>query len=159
MKKLKTIYSEMSTSKGTFDNTTIIDNETGEVLDPEIKRHKIMVGKDQFYLTYTYLLNALSKDLSLVEMKVYAYLLEHNNAGAEIGITKKMKESICAATNISHINSISNALKSLQEKELPFLFKSGRGTYILNPRYAYQGSTKNRDKHLKAIIDLGCINC
>lgn len=49
MKHLRTYHSELTTSKGTLENVTIIDNETGEVLDPVIKQHKMMVSKDEFY--------------------------------------------------------------------------------------------------------------
>lgn len=96
---------------------------------------------------------------TLAEIKVFAYLLENYGTGVFISINKTIKEEICEATGLSNINTIGNVLTNLQTKKMPMLFKKGRGTFILNPRYAFKGSSKTRDKELMAIIKLGCTNC
>ena len=155
MKKLRTGIKTMEMP----DNTALVDLNTGEEVSPNVKVHKYMAGKEEFYLTYTYLINALMKDMTIAEVKVFSYLLEHYGAGTMFSITKTIKLAICKNTGLSNINTVSNVIGTLQTKNIPMLFKKGRGTYIINPRYAFKGSSKNRDKELQAIIELGCTNC
>ena len=155
MKKVKKTRTSVEIPDG-FD---LINFETGEVGEANVKQHEYMAGKESFYLTYTFLINALQKDMTIAEIKVFAYLLEHYGAGVSISINKTIKEEMCEKTGLSSINTISNVLSTLQTKEIPMLFKKGRGTFILNPRYAFKGSSKTRDKELMAIIKLGCKNC
>lgn len=161
MKKLKTYHTELTSSKGSLENVILVDTETGEELDPVIKKHTFMVGKDEFYLVYTHLINALSQELNLSEIKVYSHLLSIAKGPQSIAINKGIKQEICDTTGLKNIRTVDNALKSLQETEIPFLFKTGRALFKLNPRFAYKGydGSKGRDKNLKAIIELGCTNC
>jgi hypothetical protein len=152
---LKTVYKEVMPPK----DSIMVNLDTGEQVLPEIKVEERIVGKDEFYLTYTFLINALQQDMTIAEVKVFAYLLENYGSGIFISINKTIKEQICKKTGLNNTNTVSNVIYSLQKKKIPMLVKQGRGTFILNPRYAFQGSSKNRDKELKAIINLGCKNC
>lgn len=47
---LKTVYHEVKPPEG----AAIVDLDTGEEVPAEIKIEKRIVGKDEFYLTYTF---------------------------------------------------------------------------------------------------------
>lgn len=155
--KVETHEKEMDNSPE--DVLSLVNETTGESTPVNIKKHGVMVGKEAFYLTYAHLINALKQDMSLSEIKTFAYLLEHYGAGTLFSINKGIKENICKETGLKNVNTVGNVLLALQKKEVPVLYKKDRGTYILNPRYAFKGSSKNRDKELAAIIQLGCKNC
>lgn len=141
--------------------TNIIDHSTGELLDVKIKKHSYIANsKEEFLLTYTTLIGVFQK-LSTAEIRVYAYLLMCYPGDCKIVINDIIKQDISIKTELS-TGSIANTLKKListDQKTYPLLYRLGRGTYQLNPRYAFKGSHLNRNKSLKTIIELGCKNC
>ena len=149
---LKTRYTEIS---------NIVDHESGEVLDTTQKKHTYLANtKEQFLLAYTTLIGVF-QNISVAEIRVYAFLLEHYPADCKIVVNDIIRQDIAARTKLSpgSINNTLNRLISTDNTTYPLLYRLGRGTYQLNPRYAFQGSTANRNQSLKAIIELGCTNC
>lgn len=132
-------------------------DENGEVVEDEPVVHRVsyMAGKDQFYLMYSYFIDVLmsSKDMKL---KVFAYLLEKYNAGTEFQLGNPIKKIIAEKLNTS-VSAVSNTITQLKRDNL--LYSPDRGLYILNPRYAFKGSSNERNKQLKIIIELGCKDC
>lgn len=149
--------SYLKTSSTEVVTRQVVDIESGEILNEtsEIKKHKYLAGRETFYLMYSSLINALksSKDLKI---KVYAYLLENYNFGTEFQLGKPIKKRIAASYDVSE-SAISNVLTEL--KKDAFLFSPERGLYRLNSRYAFRGSSKDRNKDLKVLIELGCKDC
>jgi hypothetical protein len=146
MTKLKT---------ASVQTTYIVDKETGEILDEQIKRHTyIAESKEQFYIGYIGMLPII-RDLSGQATKVYAYLLQFEQPGKPIGIIGGIKDEIRKAIGSASAGNqvIDRCLKELVEANL-LIKGDSRGVYYLNPRYAFKGSTKERDKSLKAMIEL-----
>ena len=138
-----------------------VDSETGEILNTEIKSHNYLADtKEEFFLTFTTLLSVFQK-ISMAEIRVYAFLLNQYRSNCKIVINDIIRRDIVNNTHLSS-GSINNALCSLTSTEgrnHPLLYKLGRGTYQLNPRYAFKGGTATRNSSLKAIIEIGCKNC
>jgi hypothetical protein len=136
--------------------TNTVDSETGELLHSDIKKHKYMVDtKEQFYLVYSSLLGVFN-DCSLPAIKTYAYILQNYKPVVMFEMGIATREAIGEHCNLSS-GTIANALTELKEKNL--LFSPRRGCFIINPRYAFQGSTLDRNNALKATIELGCKDC
>jgi len=147
--------------KGLTEITRIVDTDTGEVLDLDIKNHKYLANtKEEFFLIYSTLIGVFQK-ISAAEVRVYAFLLEHYNVSGKIVINDIVRKDIMNQTNLQpgSINNTFKRLTSTEHTSHPLLYRLGRGTYQLNPRYAFKGSTLNRNNSLKAIIELGCKNC
>lgn len=147
----------LKVGKETVVNT--VDNISGEILETVVQQHKYLSdSKEQFFIGYVSML-AVFNELSGNAIKVYAYLLENYVCGIGIGITSSIKEEIKERikSKAKGVTTIDNALKELVE--VKFLIKSGHGTYIINPRYAFKGSTMDRNKSLKAVIELECPDC
>lgn len=136
-----------------------VDRDTGEILDQEVKQHTYLAStKEQFFLGYVSML-AVFNDLTGNAIKTYAYLLERYNAGALIAINSGIKEDIkqFIKSKAQSNKGIDGALAELVK--VKFLIRKSHGTYLINPRYAFKGSTKDRDASLKAILTLECPEC
>ena len=137
--------------------TEYVDKETGDILDKEEKKVNYLANtKEEFFLAYAQLFRILYSDMTLPEVKVYAYLLAHYTFGSLIGLSLNVKKAISDVIKIG-TGTIDNALCGLTEKKL--LYSSSRGVYKLNPRYAFKGSSSNRNQMLKVILELECENC
>lgn len=141
---------------GVVDRLRDVDTRTGEVLDEIVRKNKYLAkSKEEFYLVYASLLGIFKK-LSHPEVKVYCYLLENHIIGANIAITNKLRVIIGKETKLSS-GTVSNALGFLTEKKL--IYSPQRGIYKLNPRYAFQGSTTDRNRLLKFVLEVECPEC
>lgn len=133
-------------------------NEDGELLDRQIKHHKYIANtKEEFFIGYVSLLG-IFLNLSAPCIKVYAYLLSYNKAGEPIGINKGVKTIMSDVIGIK-MTTIDNTLGELVKSNLLYRPRDIRGVYYINPRYAFKGSTKDRNNTLKTIIELGCKDC
>ena len=136
-------------------------SEDGELLDETIKSHSYIANsKEEFFLIYSTLIGVFQK-ISSAEVRVYAFLLQHYPSGGKIVINHIIRNDMVKATGLSE-GTINNTLMSLTTSEkttYPLLYKLGRGTYQLNPRFAFKGSSKTRNNSLKSIIELGCKHC
>lgn len=149
MKKsyLQTRFTEIS---------TVVDERTGEVISENIKKHSYIANsKEAFMLLYVNMLPIFIK-LSPSAKDVYVYLLMTYNAGTmfEIGIGSRV--TIAEYIDIS-TSAVANAITEL--KRMQFIYSPRKSMYQLNPRYAFKGGTKERNKSLKALIELGCKDC
>jgi len=86
---LKTGYTEVN---------TIIDKDSGEILDISINRTSYLANtKEEFYLMYSSMVLIL-KGSSDVKMKLFASLLERYSKGQEFSMSKSLKEIIAKET-------------------------------------------------------------
>lgn len=141
---------------GLTDRLQIVKAETGEVLDERVKTYKYLAkSKEEFYIVYTALLGVFKK-LNNPEIKTYCHLLENCQVGSDIAITNKLRVRMGKELKLNP-GTIANALGTLTEKKL--IYSIERGIYKLNPRYAYQGPTAERNKLLKLVLELECPDC
>lgn len=135
--------------------STIIDSETGEILDTQVKEHKYLASsKEEFFMGYSALIGAFMQ-MNQAEIRIFGYCLRFAK-GVKFDISKKMRLSMASEIDINE-RTIYNTLSILLDKKLLFIHPDG--LYQINPRYAYQGSTTERNVALKAIIELGCKEC
>lgn len=87
---------------------------------------------------------------------VYFYLLPTYIDDKKFIIDGNMRKSIAKTLHRS-ASAVANALTELKKEKL--LISVDKGMYQINPRYAFKGSTSNRNAALKAIIELGCKDC
>lgn len=147
MKKgfLKTKVSEVN---------TIIDSDTGEILDISTKRHTYLANsKEEFFICYASIVG-IFMNITQAEARVFGYCLRYRNA--KFDISKKVRVSMSNEVDLNE-RTILNTIPTLIEKGL--LFKTEDSLYGINPRYVFHGSTKDRDAALKAVIELGCKDC
>lgn len=139
------------------ESTTVIDGTTGEILEQSIKSFKYLANtKEDFFIAYTQLLSIFYTQLGLPEIKVYAYMLDNYNFNSPIGININIKKEMSGKIGLA-VGTIDNALGELVQKRL--IYSTSRGVYKLNPRYAYKGSTKDRNSLLRVILELECPDC
>lgn len=142
--------------KSNLEKTVIIDQATGELLDVEIKQHSYMTAdKEEFYLIYSSLIGLLGQ-LSNPSVKVLSYILLNFKINTQFEIGATTRKLIAEKMKIS-TSAVANSLTELKDKQI--LYSNMKSIYQINPRYAFQGSTTNRQKALKAIIELGCKDC
>jgi DNA-binding MarR family transcriptional regulator len=143
--------------KTSITHTTLaIDSETGELMDREVKTVRYLANnKEEFYLIYSSLIGLLQK-MTLPEIKVYCYLIEKYQIGSPIALTRTIKEIIAEKQGLS-IGTVKNTIPGLWKKRL--IYPIGRGTYKLNPRFAFKGSTSERNALLKVALEVECPNC
>jgi hypothetical protein len=135
----------------TVEISKVVDSNTGELIDESIKRHKYLAdAKDEFFLGYSALTEAFM-EMSMAEIRIFGYLLRYAK-GVKFDITKKLRLDISKLANLNE-RTILNTLPSLLEKKIILKHKSG--LYQLNPLYVFIGSTSDRKKELKTIIELG----
>jgi len=129
-------------------------SEDGELLDRTVKGHKYMAGsREEFLMIYASLLSAFIS-MSQAQIRVYGYLLRYAD-GAKFAVNKSLRIQMQEEIDINE-RTIYNTLTELEDKTL--IFKHN-GIYQINPRFAFRGSTKDRDGALMAIVELGCKNC
>ena len=134
-----------------------VDSDTGELLDMTVKKHKYIANsKEEFMLMYASMLPILS-NLSKPSVGVYAYLLNNYAQGNKFEIGSGMRSLIAEYAGVS-TSSVVKSLKELTTATLVYKH-SIRGIYQINPRYAFKGSSADRSKELKVIIELGCEDC
>lgn len=134
--------------------TNNVDTATGEILDTDVKHHKYLANtKEEFLLVYSSLLSAFI-EMTQSQIRVYAYLLRYAS-GNSFAITKALREEMSKEINVN-ARVIFTTVKELVVKNL--IVKMD-GLYKVNPRYAFKGSTLDRNEALKVIIELGCKEC
>lgn len=135
--------------------TNVIDSKTGELLDTEIKEHSYLANtKEEFFMGYSALIGVFMK-MNQAEIRIFGYCLRFAK-GVKFDISKKMRISMAHEIDINE-RTIHNTLPILLEKKL--LFVHDDGLYQINPRYAYRGSTSERNQALQAVLKLHCKDC
>ena len=134
---------------GSTSTETYIDRETGEILDSFVKKHGYIANsKEEFLMIYSGIIGVFMR-MEQSEIRVYGYLLRYAN-GVRFSITKSLRESMSKEVLLNE-RTIYNTLIVLRNKKLLF-YKDG--LYQLNPRYAFRGSSADRNNALKAIIEI-----
>lgn len=99
-------------------------------------------------ISHSFLDAIICNKLIAADIELLAYLLKNYSDGRVFSITKSMKEELCKVTGKS-VTTYNNCTKVLVDNG--FILKQGTRAYIINPAYAFKGSSKNRNK---AIIEL-----
>lgn len=140
---------------GMIETEMFVDVDSGEILETNVKKHTYIANsKEEFLLLYSSVLGIFNK-MEQSEIRVFSYLLQYAD-GTKFSIDKPMRLEIASTTELNE-RTVYNTVKKLTEKNL--IFKYETGAYQINPRYAYKGSSINRNNALKAIIELGCKEC
>lgn len=147
--------SHLKTGIRVVQEKEVFDGDTSVYKGSYEKKHTYIAGKDDFYLMYSYFIHVMyaSKD---AKIRLYAYLLEQYGSGVKFQIGLPLKREISKKIGVKE-GTISNLLVSLKEDNL--LFSPDRSLYMLNPRYIFKGSSKERNNKLKILIELGCDDC
>lgn len=133
---------------------TLVDKESGEIIDTETKYHSYIANsKEEFLMIYSSMLGVFM-GMEQAEIRVYGYLLRYAN-GLHFSITKPLRIQMSSEVGLNE-RTIYNTINALKAKNL--IFESS-GLFQINPRYAFKGSSSDRNKALKAIIELGCKEC
>ena len=140
--------------KGYISTESFVDVETGEILSVNSKQHGYIANsKEEFLLIYSSLLSVFIH-MEQSEIRVYSYLLRYANS-IEFSITKPLREKIAKETNLNE-RTVYNTIQSLKKKKL--IIEDSK-LFIVNPRYAFKGSSLERNNKLKAVIELKCRDC
>lgn len=140
-------------------HTTVetVVSEHGEILEQNIKNIKYLANsQEEFFIIYASTIGLIENGMSEAETKLYAHILRNYNVGAEIGISKQMRINIGKKLELNE-RTVLNTLGMLTSKKL--LYTTTKGIYKINPRYAYKGSTINRNKDLKFVLEVECPDC
>lgn len=128
----------------------------GEVYTAE-KRFQVVEEEDKtFKLAYSELVVFLNSTESLVDVKVFNWVLEHLGYNdSKITLTKPNKEAIADSIGFSY-SAVEKAIGSLAKKDI--LVKDAKyprgGAYNVNPSYAWYGSTSAREGKLKTVLEM-----
>lgn len=136
----------------------IVDPETAEVLEVETKYIQILINPDEFALVYAGLWNVLlEQPLSKSDIDLFGYLIQHYADGTMFSIPTQMKELLAKKTGKS-ASSYSNSVRHLVKYRLIIPIAPNSRTYTINPRYAFKGSSGDRNR---AVIELvkKCKDC
>ena len=143
------------------EKTTVIDKSTGEVLEEKTIKHTYLANsKEGFFFFYDSFITVLQQ-FSAAEIRLYTYLLENIPISRVFVINDFIRKEITKKTSLSAgaINNTLNLLTAANKDRCPLIHRLAKGTYQLNPRYVYKGSSLNRNVALKAIIESGCSRC
>lgn len=145
----KSVYRHTS-----IETEKFVDVKTGEILGEAVKQHGYIANnKEEFLFLYASILGIFEK-FEQSEIRVYAYLLRF--AGdLFFSIDKPLRKDIGNVTNLAE-RTVYNTIQTLKLKGL--LYEKD-GLFKINPRYAFKGSTTERNAALKAIIEIGCTDC
>lgn len=138
----------MNRSKITQQNTIIIDNDTGQVLEQE-RKESLAVGKEPNY--YKVYINDLAnlQGLNPTEKMVLEILSANMTFDNLIVLIKPIKEKLVKMTGKS-FDGIKKAIQELTKKKI--LLKEERACYRVNPKYIAKGKWEDI-KALRLIIE------
>jgi len=136
---------------GVVSTENFVDAETGEVLESNVKKFTYLANtKEEFMLLYVSVL-PIFLSLSSPAKSVYAYLLSNYDSITVFEIGGAMRALIASKTKIG-ASTVANSLTELVREDL--LYSQSKGLYQINPRYAFKGSSEDRKRALKTIIEL-----
>ncbi len=139
---------------GATEVETVVDFATAEVKDVKVKHHKYVASKESFLMIYSSMLG-IFMEMSQAEIRIFGYCLRYAN-GIHFDISKKIRLDISKITGLNE-RTVLNTIPSLIDKHL--IYRHDTGLFQINPRYAFQGSSKERDEQLTLIVEVGCIDC
>lgn len=143
--------SHLKTSHTVVNNTI---DEDAVIIQQEIQNIKYLANnKEEFFIIYSSLIGIIEAGMTEAETKLYANFLQNYLVGAEIAITKQLRINMGVRLKLNE-RTILNTLGMLVQKKL--LYTTSKGIYKINPRYAYKGSTLNRNRDLKVVLEVEC---
>lgn len=135
---------------------SVIDSETGEVLEVSAKNLKILVNPSEFCLVYSGLWNViLGNPLSKADIELLSFLLAKYSDGTPFNISSFVKGEVAKYTGKA-VTSYNNSTAKLLKYGL--IFKVDNRVYKINPRYAFKGSSYNRKKAVIEMLEV-CPDC
>ena len=138
---------------GMIETETLVDVSTGEIVGSNVTTHKYLANnKEEFFLAYAGLIGVLM-NMTQAEVRVFGYCLKYKNT--EFDISKKVRMHMSKEVSVNE-RTILNTLPILIEKGV-LLFTDDE-MYMLNPRYVFYGSSKDRAGSMKTVIELGYEN-
>jgi len=128
----------------------------GEVYTAE-KRLQIVEEDDKsFRMTFSEFVVFLNSSDSLVDVKVFNWILEHLGYNEEqITLTRPNKVKIMEYTGFSY-SAVEKSISSLTKKEIlvkDIKYPRG-GTYLINPSYVWYGDRDVRKGRLKFVLEI-----
>lgn len=140
--------------KSSEERVTIIDSSTGEVISDTVNVNTYLANtKEEFYLMYSSMVTGL-KRISGAEARLFAAFIGRYGNGSEfslsIGFKETLSEELALATK-----TIDIATRKLIEQG--FILRLGRNLFRVNPMHVFRGSTTERNRQVKATIEL-CYN-
>jgi hypothetical protein len=135
----------MITNKYLKNETTTVDEETGEVVTTS-KTFAVKVARDEFYMSYISNMMGVFNLKSVVDIKLLTRMcmIAEYNTGRVL-ITSEVRKETGDLLQVS-TQQITNSLYSLKKLGL---IKGNRGTYFLNPMVYWKGSNDVRDNLLR----------
>ena len=138
-----------------IERERFVDVETGEILEENTKHHAYLANtKEEFMLLYSSMIG-IFEGFTQAECRVYGYLLRYTD-GLSFDISKKLRMDMADHTKLNE-RTIYNTCMQLMKKHL--IFKDKNGLYRINPRFAFRGSSMERNRRLKTILELECPDC
>lgn len=126
--------------------TNTVDIETGHLVE-QSKTFSVRADSTQeFYMTFLEFMSPFYKIKSITDVQVLAKLcslMEFNKN--EVYITTARREDVCKELDIKTTH-LSNSIKRLKDLKL---IAGERGTYRINPKIYWKGTTDERNKLLK----------
>jgi len=134
---------------------TVIDESTGEILSETTSVTMYLANSSkEFYLMYASMLSVL-KGSSDPKINLLAGLIERYSKGQEFSMSRGLKDLIAKECNGSS-RTFDRAFTVLKEENL--IIEVSPRLYRINPKHIFQGSSKNRDKSLKLLMEIGLKN-
>lgn len=136
-----------------------IDFETGEVVETDIdlKIHKVVVNSKETLAFVSSVILGLFDDLDGTELKLITYCAVNAEYNSNtVNLTKPMCQLISDKLQVGY-QTIKNTISKLKKKNV--LIPLGSGTYRVNPKYAWKGTTDERKKMMKYILEIECPDC
>lgn len=134
--------------------TNFVDVDSGEVLGTEVETKSeviVLDNKEAFFMTYLSILGVVDQ-LDKVCQKVLMYCNMNSEYDENvIHLTKYNIEKMEKNIGLKY-QTIKNCITKLKKKE--FLFPLGGGSYLINPKYYWKGSSDGRVKCYKYVLEL-----
>jgi hypothetical protein len=135
---------------GLIEIETVVD-EDGLVLQKHTKQNNYLASsKEEFFLCYTSMLGVII-DMTVAEIKTFSYLLERYADGTKFDISKNIRLDIERVTGLKE-RSIYNIIPKIEAKKA-IIRVEDTGLHVINPRYAFRGSSLDRNKQLKFVLE------
>lgn len=135
------------------------DLETNELVSEEIevKKHKLVVdSKESMAFISSYILG-LFHDLDGTELKLITYCAVNAEYNSNtVNLTRPMCGIIEEKLGIGY-QTIKNTITKLKKKNI--LIPMGSGTYRVNPKYSWKGTSDERRKVMQYVLEVECPNC
>lgn len=137
--------------------TNYVNPKTGKVIDYDISWHNYLANtREEFFLAYSSMLLALEEHSTDAKVKLFAYLVRMYAQGNIFAMSKILKEDMARKIGLA-TRTLDNTLTQLIN--IKFVIRVGRNAYKINPRHVFKGSTLERNKALKLILELECPDC